>query len=63
METDEKSIAASNMVLISLMLGLVNIFIQGIEGAAEFFLTLFVAFACILLQSLPGGIFQKKNNS
>lgn len=118
METDEKFKVASNMVLISLLLGLSNIFIQGIEGAAEFFLTLvilsfryfvsalilrrfnwakylliplvarslyrfassdsstnssvfyyvfpivsqlvLVVFAFILLQSLPGGIFQKK---
>lgn len=118
METDEKFKVASNMVLISLLLGLSNILIQGIEGATEFFLTLvilsfryfvsalilrrfnwakylliplaarslyrlassdssttssilyyvfpivsqlvLVVFAFILLQSLPGGIFQKK---
>lgn len=121
METDEKFKVASNMVLISLLLGLSNIFIQGIEGAADFFLALvilsfryfvsalimrrfnwakylliplvarslyrlassdssttssifyyvfpivsqlvLVVFAFILLQSLQGGIFQKKNNS
>ncbi|MBO9673334.1 MAG: hypothetical protein J7577_07815 [Sphingobacteriaceae bacterium] len=121
METAEKFKVASNMVLISLLLGLSNIFIQGIEGAADIFLTLvilsfrylvsnlimrrfkwakylliplvarslyrlassdssttssifyyvfpvvsqlvLVVFAFILLQSLPRGISQKKNNS
>ncbi|CAH0265287.1 MULTISPECIES: hypothetical protein [unclassified Pedobacter] len=42
METDDKFRVASNMVLFSLLLGVSNIFFQGIEGTAEIVLSISV---------------------